>query len=138
MILYNILLLSLKISGNIKCFQLHNKSIAPFLRLTEFKMFKTIEWLYLILSLFIINKRCMCWKNNPQVDFFLFCCFMNQLCTKISKDYLISTCLLCFCCCFCSFACFFYCLMGMFLSSFGLEFDRITFPVINKYCTKDL
>lgn len=72
MILYNILLLSLKISGNIKCFQLHNKSIAPFLRLTEFKMFKTIEWLYLILLLFIINKRCMCWKNNPQVDFFPF------------------------------------------------------------------
>lgn len=72
MILYNILLLSLKISGNIKCFQLHNKSIAPFLRLTEFKMFKTIEWLYLILLLFIINKHCMCWKNNPQVDFFPF------------------------------------------------------------------
>lgn len=103
-------------------------------------MFKTIEWLYLILLLFIINKHCMCWKNNPQVDFFfLFCCFMNQLYTKIYKDYLISTCLLCFCCCcFCSFACFFYCLMGMFLSSFGLELDRITFPVINKYCTKDL
>lgn len=49
MISHNILLLSLKTSGEIKWFQLHNKRVVLFQRQTEFKMLEIIELLCFLL-----------------------------------------------------------------------------------------